>query len=1184
MLAILLAFTNAQVAASAPTRFDRDFAIEIESDDHALDGQGPSKRVELTCEFEGVLHLWTTVEGAFDACLRVEGPRSTLLAEDADSGGRPTPYIALDVEEGMALVIAVASQGPITTSARLTLHARAAPESDVTRAAAADAAAEIARLESQPATERGADVEALVGRLLQVEGGRDSDRVNLRLLFAGELADKDGILHLTDRAWRSVLAHYERTLPPDHVYTNATRKNLSGIARRLGNLAESRALAERAVESLERTLPHDDRQVRLAWAQLAMTLGRQGELAAARVLEEKVLDVSDRTLAPDDVARQIARTNLAITLKRLGDLAGARALQEEVLEHFERTRPEGDPDLDDARSNLAMTLWAFGELQAARELEERVVASREQSLPNDHPQLVMARSDLALILHDLGDLAAARAMQQRVLEDHERTLTDDHPELLQARNNLALTLRTLGERAAARALQENVLANRERTLPDDHPDLAIARQNLALTLREAGELAPARELFEQALSVLERRYPASHPSLARVRGNLADTLRELGEIEEARALEQRVVEQLSRALPPDHPNLIRAHRDRVITIATAAARSGHGVPPPTQALRALEPSFVAAVRAHLESLRRCAQSAFVDASPREAEARILARQVDLDRAFSESSGYGIFPPNAELEREVFVLSEALRSAALSAARLARRASNDSSIAALRSEWRRGSEELARIAQSGGGVDEIDRARSRVDALGRELVRRANTAVNGLQALEIDLDAVVAPLPHDAALISWRRYTRHTIESVDPPRWSLQESLCAFVLRKDPNAEPPGEAGEGVRFRRIELGPIEPFVDASERWRRAICSGTDRGVVRADVADVEQRESGSQLRTLVLDPLLRELEGVGHLVLVLDDVLHAIPFDALPLDSDDGARVGDRHRIEVHSSLYDLLATDAKTESRASLVALGHPSFDTDPVDEHASDDRGADSWRRGFATLPETRAEVRAIAQYFEEAFGEEASSTVLERREASRRGLVELAPSARWLHVATHGWYAPESVRSLADSATAGRPTLVPGMGVEERIVGLSPMLLCGLALAGANRPPDAIGRVEGLITAQEVAALDLARCELAVLSACDTNVGVRLRRAGQGVASLQLALHMAGARSAITSLWKVPDEATKDLMIEFYRRLWIEKQPKWKALWEAKLMIRNALDDDGELRYSTRDWAAWVLSGDPD
>ena len=68
-----------------------------------------------------------------------------------------------------------------------------------------------------------------------------------------------------------------------------------------------------------------------------------------------------------------------------------------------------------------------------------------------------------------------------------------------------------------------------------------------------------------------------------------------------------------------------------------------------------------------------------------------------------------------------------------------------------------------------------------------------------------------------------------------------------------------------------------------------------------------------------------------------------------------------------------------------------------------------------------------------------------------------------------------------------------------EDRIRGSSPMVLCGLALAGANLPADELGRFPGLVTAEEIAGWDLVDCELAVLSACDTNVGIR--RAGQGV-----------------------------------------------------------------------------------
>ena len=53
---------------------------------------------------------------------------------------------------------------------------------------------------------------------------------------------------------------------------------------------------------------------------------------------------------------------------------------------------------------------------------------------------------------------------------------------------------------------------------------------------------------------------------------------------------------------------------------------------------------------------------------------------------------------------------------------------------------------------------------------------------------------------------------------------------------------------------------------------------------------------------------------------------------------------------------------------------------------------------------------------------------------------------------------------------------------------------------------------------------------------------------------------------------------------MLDFYRRIWIEKKPKSQALWEAKMKIRGSKDENGRLLYSTRDWAAWVLTGNPE
>jgi CHAT domain-containing protein len=214
--------------------------------------------------------------------------------------------------------------------------------------------------------------------------------------------------------------------------------------------------------------------------------------------------------------------------------------------------------------------------------------------------------------------------------------------------------------------------------------------------------------------------------------------------------------------------------------------------------------------------------------------------------------------------------------------------------------------------------------------------------------------------------------------------------------------------------------------------------------------------------------------------------------------------------------------------------------------------------------------EATSIAALYSATFDRE--SKPLTGAGATKAALYVAAPETRWLHLATHGWFAPETFRSQLDGLS--ERAREPWRRAEETLIGFAPETLCGVALAGANRDRDALGRVPGILTAEELATFDLRNCELAVLSACESNVGIR--RAGQGIQSLQTALHAAGVRTSITSLWKVDDAATRKLFELFYTKLWKEKLGKGEALWQAKMALRA----EG---HPPRDWAGWVLTGEP-
>jgi CHAT domain-containing protein len=171
---------------------------------------------------------------------------------------------------------------------------------------------------------------------------------------------------------------------------------------------------------------------------------------------------------------------------------------------------------------------------------------------------------------------------------------------------------------------------------------------------------------------------------------------------------------------------------------------------------------------------------------------------------------------------------------------------------------------------------------------------------------------------------------------------------------------------------------------------------------------------------------------------------------------------------------------------------------------------------------------------------------------------------------------------------------------------------VLSGLVLAGANRPSGSAAQADpaaddlGIVTAEAIAGLPLPGLELAVLSACETGLG--LVGGGEGVFGLQRAFHLAGAHNVVASLWRVDDEATAALMAVFYDQLWQQGKPAIEALRTAQLTLYDHSEQAGALarargtpdfeklvsrpmdssgapaavrRADAKDWAAFVLSG---
>ena len=808
--------------------------------------------------------------------------------------------------------------------------------------------------------------------------------------------------------------------------------------------------------------------------------------------------------------------------------------------------------------DLASTLLEIDDPVAAQSVYDSAERSLSGAAPDD-PRRVEIRHGIALATLERGDAAGACSQFEALLASaRSATAPIDAEEVERLELNLAVARHANGNLDAAIETLRGLRARREDAPSLDPRDPLRLGLDLTGMLLEAGEVDEAERELSGMLEKCERRGLGDDDPIVRdLLSNLAIARKRHGDLAGARALEERALAAGRHKLPWDSRSLLRMQRNLAATCAALG-----------------DDARVAALGAEIVSVERRFLFESAPVSPRETSELVLRGQATsaLLLALALRGGHDA----AAIDRDAFELIETARTVAADDAAMHARLSADSRMVTLLADAAR---TRARVSDLVAAVDRtptplpaaadvVEAARERDGAQAR-LVAAARA--RGCTRTAIDLDALARKLGDDEAAIGYvvasLQHLERGVTAIDPG----VERLLAHVVH-------------GGRLELVDLGPAAPIRASIAAVRRSI-NERIRGARPADAAGRTTPLAAAlrELRRELLDPLLARVGNATTLHLCLDDALHLLPLDALALDAD-GTRelfVGDKYRVLYESSFSRLLAPRAVVERSPFLLAMGGVDFDADPAAAHGAPPSGpGDTPRQGpggriFVDLSDSLGEAQSVQHRFQTgllAAEDPEASTLLVRADATKAAFLALAPRATVLHLATHGYFAPDALTSASELGGAQDSTLA------EAVEGLAPLALCGLAFAGANRGCDVAGHVPGVLTAEELAGVDLSGCSLAVLSACDTGAGIPI--AGQGVNSLQSALHAAGARTVVVSLWRAFDQSARVLMDRFYANLWTRgaaRVPKSQALWRAK----RALHDSGA---AWEEWAGFVLSGDPD
>lgn len=375
----------------------------------------------------------------------------------------------------------------------------------------------------------------------------------------------------------------------------------------------------------------------------------------------------------------------------------------------------------------------------------------------------------------------------------------------------------------------------------------------------------------------------------------------------------------------------------------------------------------------------------------------------------------------------------------------------------------------------------------------------------------------------------------------------------------------------------EAGPLTEATLAAVLGGPAESAGErSRGLVertRGADAGAAARALHALWRSLVPEDLRPALLGSGEVVIVPDGWLHQLPFEALVVRKEEtggpiywldagpviryAPSVTVLHNLEARppSASRDLLTLSDPIFDPAEVPAMTTGAGAMDPEEtagaasspnqvNRAAFERGAGA----LARLPGTARETEAILASF--AAGDDPGSIAVLQRAAAREPAVRAATAGkRYVHLATHGL-------------------------VDERRNDMFVSLALTPPPGASTDPGD-----DGFLQLHEIYELPLQEADLAILSACETNLGAQPQD-GEGVFALSRGFLAAGARRVIASQWAVDDVSTAELMGAFFRTIADEESSGTvnyaRALRDAKRVVRS-----DPLTADPFFWAPFILTG---
>ncbi len=800
---------------------------------------------------------------------------------------------------------------------------------------------------------------------------------------------------------------------------------------------------------------------------------RLNDFAEARSEFLKALEIREKLTGKESKPAAEIHFMLGILYLKQNKFESSEQSLKTSLDIGEKISGKSDTSLVDGYNALGALYYEWGKPELAGTQYQKCVEIIENQLHKNHPKLVFPLNNQANLYQTMGNYDKAAQLYKRVLEILILQYGPNHPELADFYHNLGVLYLRKDEMDRAEEFISKSIERKKANRIEKETALAIAIFNLGNINFKLERYEKAEKLYLESVSLLDELKVEKYSYLSDLYNNMAAILARRGKFAEAENYYRQVMEINAELLGPENPN--EAEMEHRIAMLYYMKGDPAGA----------EKYFKNFSEKEIKKIRR-----FFPFLSDEEKEKWVEKEQNLWKVYIGfcAQQYG---QNPNISRDLVEFQLATKGLLLSTSakwRSKMRAHPDPLLRENFEAWLQLKNKIFSSLTKGEGNQraEIESLQNQADKLEREInvqMQNQGLAPDGLRPKFTELRSRLRP---GQALVEMIRVNklgivgtyRDSLVQINIPGATDTIQYAALVLKAG------SERPEMILFP--EGGKMENAY--FQNYRKAIAR------------ELPDKKSYS----IYWEKLNKALKGCNVVFFSPDGIYHRI--NPLTLWNPASKKyLVDETDVRLITSGSDLMKNQNKNTLKTNACLMGFPAFFG--KDSMQMPSRGASP---ALVPLLSTQSELDKIGVLLRLANRKVDQFSDISASEA----ILKKVKNPGILHLATHGFYQP-------DTAEGRNVLLNSGLMLANS----------GLSLAGKT----AENQDDGILTAAEAMNLNLDSTELVVLSACETGLGEI--KNGEGVYGMQRAIKVAGARSVVMSLWKVNDEATGQLMENFYK-----------------------------------------------